>query len=402
MELKQDELETKTREWSDKQRYLETTIRTLEQNKQHEDELSTILKDKARQQEAVKLSNKQNQEYVSSLNEEVRLLKSQLSACQVDLDKWMSTSTRQQQEIKSTQNKLQDMEDDLIVSQSQFDQAEQQRIHCQSQISGLQISFKAQENTLNAMRDINNREVELRVDYQNQLLQSESKIQELSKESDDLKEQLYKVEFNLESLQDKYRYAEEKLQTANEEISNLKQHLDRSRRSSKRDNSDQLAEKYFEKYRVAYNRVKELDFERQNYTREVAHLQQKVVVLKQQVHDAKQHEINDNSFKLQRMINYVTRAKLLRESEYKLDLCFMKRFFLMSIASHQSTTKINIRVLQSIGIYPDYNAIKKRKKSLKSAAFAIIALNRIRSRYEEYVQFKQDKRQLKQSVKRLT
>lgn len=77
------------------------------------------------------------------------------------------------------------------------------------------------------------------------------------------------------------------------------------------------------------------------------------------------------------------RCKADRESGYRADLEFMKRFFLIKIQAYQACNRADLAMLEEMGIYPDYEQLSRQqgnRVSLKAVGQMVVAAIRFRNR----------------------
>lgn len=85
------------------------------------------------------------------------------------------------------------------------------------------------------------------------------------------------------------------------------------------------------------------------------------------------------------------RTKTERESGYRADLEFMKRFFLMKIRAYQACNRADLAMLEEMGIYPDYSQLgmeeggkRRGQVSFKAVAQMVLASIKFRKRGSGY------------------
>ncbi|EEB07165.1 pentrin Pcp1 [Schizosaccharomyces japonicus yFS275] len=70
-------------------------------------------------------------------------------------------------------------------------------------------------------------------------------------------------------------------------------------------------------------------------------------------------------------------AKISRERMFRIDLIFAKKFILTQITGYESCNKVNLRMLQKIGISPDLET-EKKQISLRSVILLVCFIQRLR------------------------
>ncbi|EPY52161.1 pentrin Pcp1 [Schizosaccharomyces cryophilus OY26] len=76
-------------------------------------------------------------------------------------------------------------------------------------------------------------------------------------------------------------------------------------------------------------------------------------------------------------------SKFQREHTLRLDLAFSKKFILLQLTGYETCNKLNLRLLQKIGITPD-NAVRKKKLSFKSVTILICSIQRMKRMRSEW------------------
>lgn len=97
---------------------------------------------------------------------------------------------------------------------------------------------------------------------------------------------------------------------------------------------------------------------------------------------------------LSKLTKYL-QSKCRREHSLRLDLAFSKKFILMQLTGYETCNKINLRMLQKIGISPDPDLSKKHIK-LKSLIIVVCSIERMKRMKNEWLK----QAQLKQSLQR--
>ncbi|WBW72568.1 gamma tubulin complex linker, pericentrin/kendrin Pcp1 [Schizosaccharomyces osmophilus] len=70
-------------------------------------------------------------------------------------------------------------------------------------------------------------------------------------------------------------------------------------------------------------------------------------------------------------------SKFEREHTLRLDLAFSKKFILLQLTGYETCNKLNLRLLQKIGITPD-NAVRKKRLTFKSVTILICSVQRMK------------------------
>ncbi|RPB25465.1 hypothetical protein L211DRAFT_836189 [Terfezia boudieri ATCC MYA-4762] len=81
---------------------------------------------------------------------------------------------------------------------------------------------------------------------------------------------------------------------------------------------------------------------------------------------------------LARQIRYL-KAKVEREKGFRMDLSFVKSFFLMQINLYSSCNEANLQMIEQMGIFPD-RTIREKRPTLRAVAKAVMAAIRIKKR----------------------
>lgn len=97
------------------------------------------------------------------------------------------------------------------------------------------------------------------------------------------------------------------------------------------------------------------------------------------------------------------RCKADRESGYRADLEFMKRFFLIKIQAYQACNRADLAMLEEMGIYPDYEQLGRQQGSrvtLKAVGQMVVAAIRFRKRGQALREQIRMKEEVKARLKR--
>ncbi|EPX72178.1 pentrin Pcp1 [Schizosaccharomyces octosporus yFS286] len=88
-------------------------------------------------------------------------------------------------------------------------------------------------------------------------------------------------------------------------------------------------------------------------------------------------------------------SKFEREHTLRLDLAFSKKFILLQLTGYETCNKLNLRLLQKIGITPD-NAVRKKRISFKSVTILICSVQRMKRMRHDW----QKQLEVRQSLQR--
>lgn len=386
-----NQLSTKQTNWDQEKTRLEDKISSLERMKDsYETQLSNILSDdksKENLQQAVESERNKHMEMKRGLEQEISQLQTQINTLKTEVDNY-------QQQVKEMNIKVQEMDDDLVVSQSQVEEAERQKNNALTQIEGLKTSLKSQENTLNAMRDINQRESQTRKESQDRLQTTELRERDLINQCENLKSQISQLEFERDSLQEKYDYdITKKLETATTTAEETRKKLQQA--ESERDkllaNSTTpkkatTTARGDKEYRQLIHQINSLKRKEQLSRYDVEHYKDQSERLKRKLKET-------TELQQQQMKKLITQMRYLKETitrqtAYRFDLGFMKSFFLKQISMYQAFNRADLTILQDMGIYPNYQKTKKKlrpKQKFQHVALAVLAGIRIKTRHEKYV-----------------
>lgn len=392
-----NQFSTKEAGWSQEKTYLEDKISSLERMKDsYEKQLSNILQDdksKEGLQQAIETEKNRHVEMKRGLEQEISRLQTQIGTLKGQLEDAQKESHKHKNKINELEVKVQEMDDDLVVSSSQLDEAERQKNNALAQVSGLQTSLKSQENTLNAMRDINQRESQTRRETQERLQTTEARERELISQCESLKSRVTQLEFERESLQERYDYSvNKKLETATSaaeeaqrKLSQMEAERDKllatSATPKKTNTPGGVADK---EYRKLVHQINSLKRKEQLTQYDVDHFKESCQRLKRKL-----NETNDlHRQHIQKMVAQMRYLKeyASRQTAYRFDLGFMKSFFLKQISMYQAFNRADLAILQDMGIYPDYRKKSRTKPKFKHVALAVLATVRLRTRHDRYVE----------------
>lgn len=393
-----NQFSTKEATWSQEKTYLEDKISSLERMKDsYEKQLSSILQDdksKEGLQQAIETEKNRHVEMKRGLEQEISRLQTQIGTIKGQLEDTQKEADNHKKKIKELEVKVQEMDDDLVVSASQLDEAERQKNNALAQVSGLQTSLKSQENTLNAMRDINQRESQTRRETQERLQSTEARERELISQCESLKSRVTQLEFERESLQERYDYSvNKKLETATSAAEEAQRKL--AQAEAERDKllatsttpkkpstpGGGVADK---EYRKLVHQINSLKRKEQLTRYDVDHYKESAQRLKLKLNETtdlhRQH--------IQKMVAQMRYLKEFasRQTAYRFDLGFMKSFFLKQISMYQAFNRADLAILQDMGIYPDYRKKSRTKPKFKHVALAVLAAIRLRTRHDRYVE----------------
>ncbi|KAA8904003.1 hypothetical protein TRICI_005608 [Trichomonascus ciferrii] len=393
-----NQFSTKESNWSQEKTYLEDKISSLERMKDsYEKQLSSILQDdksKEGLQQAIETEKNRHVEMKRGLEQEISRLQTQIGTLKGQLEGAQKETENHKKKVKELEVKVQEMDDDLVVSSSQLDEVERQKNNALAQVSGLQTSLKSQENTLNAMRDINQRESQTRRETQERLQTTEARERELISQCESLKSRVTQLEFERESLQERYDYSvNKKLETATSAAEEAQRKL--AQIEAERDKllaasatpkkpstpGGGVADK---EYRKLVHQINTLKRKEQLTRYDVDHYKEGTQRLKRKLGETtdlhRQH--------IQKMVAQMRYLKEFasRQTAYRFDLGFMKSFFLKQISMYQAFNRADLAILQDMGIYPDYRKKSRTKPKFKHVALAVLAAVRLKTRHDRYVE----------------
>ncbi|ANB12653.1 pericentrin Pcp1 [Sugiyamaella lignohabitans] len=386
---KDQELDRKANLWRQDKMYLEEKVQNLERIKStYEEQERNLLKDKSSSvQEAISLEKSKHEQNKKSLELEISQLKTTISNLNADIDQ-----LRAQEKLhKTLQTELQEKEDDIMASQHQLIMMEDMKNETEEKLSRLRVAHTSLENTVTALREANETERQSRLKYETELREVQAELVKLTREKESMELAKEGVENKLELLEIKHEKLKARFDAVTETCSKLKTKLSDSRYDMSQSMIQQTASassKYIQKCKDYAREIQRIRINEQTLEAQVERYKNHAIKLKERLNNvnstrpAKSETHHQQELKGMLVQMQYLKQVATRESQYRSDLEFMKQFFMLQIASYQACNRADLAILQTMGIYPDYDRTAKKRPKLQSVAFVIIAAIRLKKRYE--------------------
>lgn len=407
------EYETKSKEWLSSKTIMEKKVSALETlTTNYETERENLLKnvkDTTDNQTLFRTEKKRYDQMKHSLQLEIDQKEVDMERQHRELESANQQLGNLDKEIGYLKKELEEWKQDCASAQALWEMSENEKNSLEAEVSKLQASINSLENTTAALREINSSDSKARTVAENKVHLLEKKLEDKESLIKELNRTQQKTEIEMKLLQHKSHRDLEQLDLVNKSITELKTTQNASFLGEEdistaltwyKDECNRLKiklkrlRKAFDSAQNSLNHQKEKaeanvmfkpDDPSDSYVRTKTEITSNPFSLHDNLDRKKGYSAEVKS--MAEHLKYL-KSRVIRETQSREDLNFMKKFFLKQIAAYQACNRQDLLILQEMGIYPDYELLQPKKRTLRGVAFAILASIRLKKRFQDSLDHK--------------